>query len=139
MFKYYNHPVQYHSSLSHVGTGGSCVMKMDHHCPWINNCVGHKNHCSFTFFLLFAVLGCAQASVVLSLSIYHAIHRVRKVSEAESHPSYYFAMEVQNVALGLILSFSFKLFTTKLCKNSKNKFCRYRILANFSHNELNCK
>ncbi|KAK8727187.1 hypothetical protein OTU49_009739 [Cherax quadricarinatus] len=59
----------------HCRKCGCCVMKMDHHCPWINNCVGHKNHGSFTLFLLFAVLGCAQASVVLALSIYHAIHR----------------------------------------------------------------
>lgn len=59
----------------HCRKCGCCVMKMDHHCPWINNCVGHKNHGAFTLFLFWAVAGSAQATVVLSLSIYHAIHR----------------------------------------------------------------
>ena len=50
-------------------------MKMDHHCPWINNCVGHFNHGHFVGFLTFAVLGCAQASFVLSMTLYYGLNR----------------------------------------------------------------
>ncbi|XP_060523842.1 palmitoyltransferase ZDHHC6 isoform X2 [Cylas formicarius] len=59
----------------HCRKCGRCVLKMDHHCPWINNCVGWGNHSHFTYFLLFATLGCAHASIVLSCSLYRAIHR----------------------------------------------------------------
>lgn len=37
----------------HCGACGTCVLKMDHHCPWINNCVGHANHRYFLNFLLY--------------------------------------------------------------------------------------
>jgi len=38
-------PRTYHCSVC-----ASCILKMEHHCPWINNCVGMMNH---KFYLLF--------------------------------------------------------------------------------------
>lgn len=61
--------------LAHTLVGGRCVKKMDHHCPWINTCVGWANHAYFTAFLAFAVAGSLQATVVLCGTFYRGMHR----------------------------------------------------------------
>ncbi|KAL1508882.1 hypothetical protein ABEB36_003704 [Hypothenemus hampei] len=72
----------------HCRKCGRCVQKMDHHCPWINNCVGWGNHANFTYFLFFATIGCLQASVILGCSLYRALYR-----------NNYIYYKVQNVPL----------------------------------------
>ena len=42
----------------------ACVLKMDHHCPWILGCVGYHNHPYFVLYLLYCVLGTVYLSIV---------------------------------------------------------------------------
>ena len=46
----------------HWGLCGKCVLRMDHHCPWIGNWVGFGNHKNFVLFIFYTGLcGCLDS------------------------------------------------------------------------------
>mmetsp|Transcript_27492 Transcript_27492/g.69960 ORF Transcript_27492/g.69960 Transcript_27492/m.69960 type:complete len:318 (-) Transcript_27492:521-1474(-) len=49
----------------HCSVLGRCVLKMDHYCIWVVNCVGLYNYKAFLLFLIYTALACTTACVML--------------------------------------------------------------------------
>lgn len=61
---------------------GECAMDLDHHCPWVGNCVGRYNLRPFLLFLLFASVGCLYVQarrnfLGIALSAYDRVPIIR--------------------------------------------------------------
>ncbi|KAF8527602.1 DHHC palmitoyltransferase-domain-containing protein [Hysterangium stoloniferum] len=57
----------------HCSTCDKCILKMDHHCPWLGgNCIGHRTYPAFLHFLfmctaLAVYITCVATSVIIAL------------------------------------------------------------------------
>ncbi|KAJ7367393.1 DHHC palmitoyltransferase-domain-containing protein, partial [Mycena albidolilacea] len=57
----------------HCSICGRCVLKMDHHCPWLGaKCIGHRTYPAFLHFLLCITLLSIYIATVCSTAVWHA-------------------------------------------------------------------
>src|SRR5258706_6004009 len=65
-----------------------CVLRMDHHCPWLDNCVGHYNYANFIRFLWLVDIACSYHLIMVSLRIWDAVNVRRWVCDAMFQHAY---------------------------------------------------
>ena len=90
----------------HCSECGYCVFKMDHHCPWINNCVGLRNMKYFMQFVVYVGLASATLSILMFISFYNLLTAPRTKSHM-NRPGYSIAFVMCIIAFveGLLFAF----------------------------------
>ncbi|XP_041104311.1 palmitoyltransferase ZDHHC3 isoform X2 [Polyodon spathula] len=70
----------------HCSVCKRCIRKMDHHCPWVNNCVGEENQKYFVLFTMYIALISLHCLVMVVFHFLYCFEEDWASSAHRSHP-----------------------------------------------------
>ncbi|KAG8390602.1 hypothetical protein BUALT_Bualt01G0100600 [Buddleja alternifolia] len=78
----------------------TCVLRMDHHCVWINNCVGHRNYKSFLVLVFYATVASFYFAIIITICTFN-----KDWDSIGNRPlkSFYFGCWCTSIGLSLVL------------------------------------
>lgn len=131
-----------------------CVERFDHHCPWVNNCIGVKNHNTYMAYLVFQLLAilmdlvmCIWATITVVHNEYYLepYYRDWKWLVKIQEPTIVFALVVLvGLMNGAVLVPFAKLIRTQVNnfsagRTTKERFGRNACSSGFDIDEFNVK
>lgn len=93
-----------------------CILKMDHHCPWVANCVGFYNQKYFYLFLIYATVGDFVAFLCMGMKAFSIDLNIRTKENVDSvWKMLGLVWDPLMLTLGILLSLAMTLAIGFLC------------------------
>ncbi|CAD8055401.1 unnamed protein product [Paramecium sonneborni] len=88
---------------SHCYTCGNCILKYDHHCPWIGQCIGQNNYRQYIQLLIFGMFDQLCIFCICTITLYDQMI-IKIILIIYTIPLFFFIFSLQVLHLYLLIT-----------------------------------